>query len=90
MAEWRVVNTIVGPCRCGQGHLKSTHLTDDKGNYDTVWTLECPKCRSQYNIIESYLEGNPDKTIAMIRYEAKKVEAKQPAPSAVKTSAPTL
>lgn len=75
MAEWQTVNTIVGPCRCGQGHLKSVHLTDGKGNFETVWSLDCAACRSMYDLIEDNLVGNPDKTIAMIRYVPKKIQA---------------
>ena len=72
MADWHTVNTIVGPCRCGQGHLKSIHLTDGKGNFDTIWSLDCKFCRANYDLVESHLVDNPDKTIAMIRYEPKK------------------
>lgn len=73
MAEWHTVNTIVGPCKCGQGHLKSIHLTDGKGNFETVWSLDCAACRAKYDLVESHLIGNPDKTIAMVRYEPKKI-----------------
>lgn len=75
MAAWHTINTIVGPCRCGMGHLKSIHLTDGNGNYDTVWSLDCPICRSKYDLEESRLEGNPDRTIAMIRYVPKKIQS---------------
>ena len=71
MANWHTVNTIIGPCKCGQGHLKSVHLSDGNGNYDTVWSLDCTFCRSMYDLEESRLEGNPDKTIAMVRYVLK-------------------
>ncbi len=74
MAEWHTVNTIVGPCRCGQGHLKSVHLTDGNGNYETVWSLECPVCRAKYDLEEAHLVNNPDKTIAMVRYVPKKIQ----------------
>ena len=75
MAEWHTVNTIVGPCRCGLGHLKSIHLTDGHGNYDTIWNLDCELCRSKFTLEEGHLVGNPDKTIAMIRYVPKKVQS---------------
>jgi len=74
MANWRTVNTIVGPCRCGMGHLKSIHLTDGNGNYDTVWSLDCPACRAKYDLEETHLVGNPDKAIAVIKYVPKKVQ----------------
>lgn len=72
MADWHTVNTIVGPCRCGQGHLKSIHLTDGNGNFETIWSLDCKACRANYDLVESHLVNNPDKTIAMVRYEPKK------------------
>ena len=75
MAAWHTVNTIVGPCRCGMGHLKSIHLTDGNGNYDTVWSLDCPACRSMYDIVEDHLVDNPDKTISMVRYVPKKLQS---------------
>ena len=75
MANWHTINTIVGPCRCGMGCLKSIHLTDGNGNYDTVWSLDCPACRSKYDLVESKLVGNPDKAIAMIQYVPKKVQS---------------
>lgn len=74
MANWSTVNTIVGPCRCGMGHLKSIHLTDGNGNYDTVWSLDCSVCRSRYDLIEEHLVGNPDRAIAAIRYVPKKIQ----------------
>ena len=72
MADWHTVNTIVGPCRCGQGHLKSIHLTDGNGNFETIGSLDCKACRANYDLVESHLVNNPDKTIAMVRYEPKK------------------
>ena len=69
---WTTVNTITGPCKCGHGLLRSTHLTDGRGNYDTVWDLTCPDCKAKYSLVETQLVGNPDKTLAMVKYVERK------------------
>lgn len=75
MTDWHTVNIITGPCKCGDGHLKSIHISDGKGRFDTIWSLDCVKCRSSYDLVETSLEGNPDKSLAVIRYVPKKVQS---------------
>lgn len=75
MTDWHMVNIITGPCKCGGGHLKSIHMSDGKGRFDTIWSLDCNACRSNYDLVESSLEGNPDKSLAVIKYVPKKVQS---------------
>ena len=48
--SWEEISSKTNTCPCGAGHYTVRTLMDDWNRIEQRWTMDCPRCQSQYSL----------------------------------------